>query len=176
MKTATTLLPLVVVLLMVAVLVWWLLERGNALGAWLVAAILFAHGWAHLVFLLPTPRGSSTANADNPFDMDRSWLIGRGVHSRFVHSMGAMLAVVTFAALAAAALAVLGWLVPNAWWTGLTVAGVLGSTTLLVLFFAPTLVLGFVINAGRIALVLQTAWDVPRCHRAASRKIGPARV
>ncbi|APB01060.1 hypothetical protein NS506_07033 [Nocardia seriolae] len=56
----------------------------------------------------------------------------------------------------------LGWLVPNAWWTGLTVAGVLGSTTLLVLFFAPTLVLGFVINAGRIALVLQTAWDVPR--------------
>ncbi|MGV9666319.1 hypothetical protein ACWDUL_36190 [Nocardia niigatensis] len=160
MKTVTGLLPLAVVLLVAVVLVWWLLDRGSAMGAWLVAAILFAHGWVHLVFLLRIPaRGSA---ADNPFDMDRSWLIGRGVDSRLVHSVGAVLAVVTFAALAAAALAVLGWLVPDAWWSGLTVAGVVGSTTLLVLFFAPTLMLGFVINAGLVALALQTAWEVPR--------------
>lgn len=78
----------------------------------MVATILFAHGWVHLVFLLRIPaRGSPEARADNPFDMDRSGLIGRGADSRLVHSVGAVLAVVMFAALATAALAVLGWLV-----------------------------------------------------------------
>ncbi|MGS2809810.1 hypothetical protein [Nocardia sp. MW-W600-9] len=163
MKTVTGLLPLAVVLVAVVAVVWWLLDRGSAWGPWLVAAILFAHGWVHVVLLLPTPnRGTSEAGADNPFDMDRSWLIGRGVDSGLVRALGAVLAVITFVALAAAALAVLGWLVPSAWWIGLTVAGVLGSTTVLALFFAPTLVLGFVINACLLALAFQTVWEVPR--------------
>ncbi|WP_218720232.1 hypothetical protein [Nocardia sp. MH4] len=162
-KTVTGLLPLAVVLLVVVVLVWWLLDRDSPMGAWLVAAILFAHGWVHLVFLFRAPpRGSADTDADNSFDTDHSWLIGRGIDSRLVYSVGPVLAVVTFVALAAAALAVLGWLVPDTWWTGLTSAGVAGSTVLLVLFFAPTLVLGFIINAGLIALAFQTAWVVPR--------------
>ncbi|HEX6233735.1 MAG TPA: hypothetical protein VFZ63_11480 [Jiangellaceae bacterium] len=163
MKALTGLLPLAVVLLVVGALVWWLLDRGSAVGPWLVAAILFAHGWVHLVFLLPsTQRGSAETGADNPFDMDRSWLIERGADSRLVHSVGAVLAVVTFAAFAGAALAVVGWLIPGAWWTGLVFTGVVGSTMLLVLFFAPTLVLGFFINAGLVALAIQTAWEIPR--------------
>jgi hypothetical protein len=162
-KTLTGLLPLAVALVVAGILVWWLLARGSAAGPWLVATILFAHGWVHLVFLISgTERGSTDNGADNPFDMDRSWLIERGADSRLVHSVGAVLAVVTFVAFAAAALAVAGWLVPEAWWTGLTFAGVVGSTLLLVLFFAPTLVLGFVINAGLLALAVQTAWEIPR--------------
>jgi hypothetical protein len=163
MKSLTGLLPLAGVLLVVGTLVWWLLDRGSAAGPWLVAGILFAHGWVHVVFLLPAAqRGSAATGADNPFNMDRSWLIERGVDSRLVHSVGAMLAVVTFVAFTAAALAVLGWLIPDAWWGGLVLGGVMGSTLLLVLFFAPTLVLGFVINAGLVVLVIQTALEVPR--------------
>jgi hypothetical protein len=163
MKSPTGLLPLAAVLLVVGGLVWWLLDRGSAAGTWLVAGILLAHGWVHVVFLLPAaPPGSTDAGADNPFDMDRSWLITRGVDSRRIHSVGAVLAVITFVAFAAAALAVLGWLIPAAWWSGLVVGGVVGSTMLLVLFFAPTLVLGFVINAGLVALAIQTTWEVLR--------------
>lgn len=163
MKGKTGLLPLTAVLLAVGALVWWLLDRGSAVGPWLVAAILFAHGWVHLVFLLPvTGRDSADFGDENPFDMDRSWLIERGADSRLVHSAGVVLVVVTFVAFAAAALAVLGWLIPGGGWTGLVSTGVVGSTMLLVLFFAPTLVLGFVINAGLAALAIQTAWDVPR--------------
>jgi hypothetical protein len=163
MKGLTGILPLAAVLLVVAGLVWWLLDRGSAVGPWLVAAILVAHGWVHLVFLLPvTERDSSGKGAHDPFDMDRSWLIARGADSRFVQSVGVVLAGVTFVAFALAALAVVGWLIPGEWWTGLVVTGVVGSTTLLVLFFAPTLVLGFVINAGLVALAVQTSWTVPR--------------
>lgn len=161
MKTPTGLLPLAAVLLVVGVLVGWLLDRGSAVGPWLVAAILFAHGWVHLAFVLPMPdRGSADMN--NPFDRDRSWLIGRGVGGELVRSVGGILAVVTFMALAAAALAVLGWLIPAGWWTGLLAAGVAGSTTLLVVFFTPALVLGFVIDAGLAALAFQTVWQVLR--------------
>ena len=106
MKGLTGILPLAAVLLAVAALVWWLLDRGSAVGPWLVAAILFAHGWVHLIFLLPVAgRGSADTGAESPFDMDRSWLIERGADSRLVHSVGVVLAVVTFVALAAAALA-----------------------------------------------------------------------
>ncbi len=163
MKGLMSILPLAAVLLVVVALVWWLLDRGSAVGPWLVAAILFAHGWVHLVFLLPVNEADSAgAGAENPFDLDRSWLIERGADSRLVHSLGVVLAVVTFVAFAAAALAVLGWLIPGGWWTGLVATGVVGSTMLLVFFFAPTLVLGFVINAGLVALAVQTAWTVPR--------------
>jgi hypothetical protein len=163
MKELTGILPLAAVLVVVSGLVWWLLDRGSGAGPWLVAAILFAHGWVHLVFLLPsTGGGAGGTAADNPFDMDRSWLITRGTDGRLVHSVGVALAVITFLAFAAAALAVLGWLVPDGWWAGLVTLGVVGSTVLLVMFFAPTLVLGFVINAGLVALALQTAWEVTR--------------
>lgn len=161
MKGLMSIVPLAAVLLIVIGLVWWLLDRGSPLAPWLVAAILFAHGWVHLVFLVPvSERGSDTGEA-NPFDMDRSWLIARGMDSRLVHSVGAALAVVTFVTFAAAALAVLGWL-PAAWWTGLVASGAVGSTILLVVFFAPTLVLGFIINAGLVTLAVQSTWTVLR--------------
>jgi hypothetical protein len=163
MKTLTSLMPLAALLVVVGGLVWWLLERGSAAGPWLVAAILFAHGWVHLVFLLPAPEHRpGDEGADNPFDMDRSWLIERGIGTDPIHRVGTAVAILTFLTLAAAALAVLGWLVPAGWWIGLVTIGVIGSTVLLVLFFAPTLVLGFIINAGLISLAIQTTWDVHR--------------
>ena len=162
-RALTALLPLVVVLVAVGALVWWLLDRGSAAAPWLVAAILFAHGWVHLVFLLPaTERRKEDEDGGNPFDMDRSWLVERGVDNRPLRRVGVVLAAVTFVTLAAAGLAVLGWLVPTGWWISLVTAGVIGSTALLVLFFAPALVLGFAINAGLLALTIQTTWEVRR--------------
>jgi hypothetical protein len=162
-RTLADLLPLAGVLVVVAALVWWLLERGSAMGPWLVAAILFAHGWVHLVFLLPpTGRRAADQGAENPFDMDRSWLIERGADHRVIHRVGMAVALVTFVSFAAAALAVLGWLVPTDWWAGLLTTGAVGSTVLLVLSFAPDLILGFVINAGLMTLAIQTSWQVHR--------------
>jgi hypothetical protein len=163
MKTVRALVPLAVVLVVVGALLWWLLDRGSAAGPWLVAAILCAHGWVHLVFLLPASAATSSDRAvDNPFDLDRSWLISRGASRRLVRSVGTALAILTFVAFAAAGLAVLGWLLPAGWWDGLVAAGVVASTALLVLSYAATLVLGFVINAGLLTLAVQTAWDVAR--------------
>jgi hypothetical protein len=162
-KSLTGLLPLAAVLVVVTGLVWWLLDRGSAAGPWVVAAILFAHGWVHLVFLVPaTAVDEAGGDAENPFDMRHSWLASRGADIRLVRSTGAVLAVTTCLVLVAAALAVLGWLVPGGWWTGLTIAGAVGSTTLLVMFFAPSLLLGFAIDAGLVALAMQTAWEVRR--------------
>ena len=162
-KTLAGLAPVAVVLVAVGTLVWWLLDRRSALAPWLVAAVLFAHGWVHLVFLVASPeRRSDDQRGDNPFDLDRSWLVDRGADPRLLHAVGAMLAVATFVAFAAAALAVLGWLLPAGWWVGLVLVGVAGSTVLLALFFVPTLVLGLVIDAGLLALAIQTSWEVTR--------------
>jgi hypothetical protein len=161
------LLPLAAALVVVGGLAWWLLDRGSPLAPWLVAAVLVAHGWVHLVFLVPTPGRppadvDADVGADNPFDMSRSWLLARGCDRRLIRLSGAALALVTCVAFAASALAVLGWLLPAAWWGGLATVGVVGSTVLLVLFFAPALVLGFLINACLLALAFQTAWQVHR--------------
>lgn len=59
---------------------------------------------------------SEVTGAENPFDMDRSWLIiERGADSRLVPSVGVVLTVVTFVTFTAAALAVLGFVVNAAW-------------------------------------------------------------
>lgn len=163
MKTAASLALLTLVVVGVGAVVWWLLGRGSAVAPWLVAAILFSHGWVHLVFLFPTPESApDEQTTTNPFDMDRSWLINRDADTRLIHVVGTVLAIATFVLFAAAALAVLGWLVPATWWSGLVMFGVAASTTLLALFFAPTLVLGFVINAGLLALAIQTTREVTR--------------
>jgi hypothetical protein len=157
------LLSLAVLLLGVAWLVWWLLDRGSAAAPWLVAAILLAHGWVHLVYLVPSaPVRTAEEAASNPFDLDRSWLVARGADARVVRRAGVVLASVTFLTLTLGALAVLGWVVPPGWWAGLTFVGVAASTLLLVLSLASDLVLGFVINAGLVALAVQTTWQVPR--------------
>jgi hypothetical protein len=162
-RAVSGLAPLAILLLGVAALVWWLLDRGSAAAPWLVAAVLLAHGWVHLVYLVPSaPVRTAEEAASNPFDLGRSWLVGRGVDVRAVRRVGTLLALATFLTLAAAALAVLGWLVPAGWWAALTLTGVAASTLLLLMSLASDLVLGFVINAGLVALAVQTTWQVHR--------------
>jgi len=162
MRAILDLLPIGVGVALVAALAWFLLDRDIGAGKWLLAGLLLAHGWVHLMFVFPTPE-TATATGGGlayPFDMTRSWLAtNAGLDAGLVRSVGIVVMVVTFVAFALAALATVGWLVPAGWWTGLIIGGAVASTLMLVLFFSPALLLGFAINAALWWLVLASVWS-----------------
>jgi hypothetical protein len=162
MKVLTELLPIGAGIALVAAVTWFLLDRNVGLGKWLLAALLFAHGWVHVMFLFPTPVAAPAAagGLTYPFDMGRSWLItGMGLDAGAVRIVGIVLIVATLVGFLLAALATLGWLVPASYWGGLVLASAAGSTVLLVLFFSPALLLGFGINVALWILVLASVWS-----------------
>lgn len=162
MKAVLDLAPIAIGVALVAAVTWFLLDRDIGVGKWLLAALLFAHGWVHIMFVFPAPE-SATAIAGGlayPFDMGRSWLITNvGLDAGAVRSIGIVVMLVTFAAFAGAALSTMGWLVPAGWWHGLVLGAAASSTLLLTLFFSPALLLGFVINAALWVLVLASIWS-----------------
>ena len=153
--------PLAIVAVVVGAVTLWLLETNPGVGRWLLAAILFGHGWVHLMFLFPkpgAPEGDKPA-VDWPFDLRGSWLAAR-VGSRpgaFV-AVGRVVAVVTFVLAILAALATAGILVPAAWWQGLVVASSLASLVMLAVWFAPMLLLGILIDIALIWLAIAGPW------------------
>lgn len=124
----------------------------------LVAAFLAAHGLIHTSYMAPAPPAAPN-RPEWPFAMDRSWLVTAfRLDPQLVTSFGTALVVMTTALLAGAALATGGWVVPGAWWPGLTAAGATASVLTLVLFFHPWLVLGLVIDAALLWGVLVAHW------------------
>lgn len=156
------LLPIGIGVALVAAVTWFLLDRDIGAGKWLLAALLFAHGWVHVMFVFPAPE-SAAATAGGlayPFDMGKSWLISNiGLDAGMVRTVGIVVMLVTFAAFLLAALATMGWLIPTGWWDGLVLGAAASSTLLLALFFSPALLLGFVINAALWVLVLASVWS-----------------
>ena len=71
------LLPFGVGLVVFGLAVAFLIGRGMALGTWLFAAFLLAHGLVQLLFLVPQPESAPAAAGGVawPFDMTKSWLI-----------------------------------------------------------------------------------------------------
>lgn len=162
MRAVLELLPIGVGVAVVGVLTVFLLNRDVGLARWLLAALLFAHGWVHVMFAFPTPEPAAAiaGGLAYPFDMSRSWLItGVGLDAGMVRTAGLVVMGATFVGFLLAALATVGWLVPTAWWGGLVLASAAGSTLLLALFFAPALLLGFGINAAVAGLVLASIWS-----------------
>jgi len=162
MRAITSLLPLAIAIAAVAGVTWFLLTRGWGLGPWLLALLLLAHGFVHLVFLFPQPEPATvTAGAlAYPFDMDRSWLIGgAGLEAGLVRTIGTVLMVVVFVLTALAALATVSLLVPVGWWAPLVVASALSSALLLTLFFSPLLMLGYAIDLALLWLVVGSVWS-----------------
>ena len=154
--------PLAIVAVMVGALTLWLLETNPGVGRWVLAAILFGHGWVHVMFLFPRPAPPETGKptTDWPFDLRASWLaarVGPG-HGTFV-ALGRGLVVVTFVLFILAALATVGIMVPAAWWQGLVVASSLASLTMLVVWFAPMLLLGILIDVALIWLAIAGPWS-----------------
>lgn len=169
MKAMFDLLPIGIGVALISVLTWFLLDRDIGAGKWLLAGLLLAHGWVHVMFVFPAPE-AATATAGGlayPFDMTRSWLTTNlGLDAGMVRSVGIVLMVATFATFLLAALATVGWIVPAAWWAGLVFAAATASTLMLILFFSPALLIGFAINAALWVFVLASAWT-PMAIRAA---------
>lgn len=161
MKLLTSLLPLAIAVAAVGAVTWFLLTRGWGLGPWLLAVLLLAHGFVHLVFLFPQPEpaAATAGGLAYPFDMDRSWLIsGVGLDGGLVRTAGIGLMAVVFGLSALAALATVGLLVPAGWWAPLVVASALGSMLLLTVFFSPLFVIGYAIDLALLWLVIGSVW------------------
>ncbi len=162
MKALLDLLPIGIGVALVATVTWFLLDRDIGAGRWLLAALLFAHGWVHVMFVFPAPEAASATEGGlaYPFEMGRSWLItNAGLDAGTIRTIGIVVVVVTFVAFLLAALSTVGWLVPSGWWNGLLLGAAASSTLLLALFFSPALLLGFAINAALWVLVIASIWS-----------------
>ena len=162
MSLERALAPLAIAVAVIALAVWLMLVNDIALGPWLLAILVFAHGWVHLMFVFPKPegRGNYSGVSEYPFDFGRSWLIRRaGLDEGLVRTIGLVVMAATFALSLLAALSTIGLLVPTDWWAGLMVAAAIASTLTLVLFFSPALILGFAINALMVVLVVSGSWS-----------------
>lgn len=154
--------PAAVFIVAVGALTLWLLAEDSAIGPWLLAFLLAAHGWVHVLFLFPKPAGGAgvTGAAAYPFDFRLSWLIQRGrFDARLVRAAGTGLTVIVLLLHTLAALATVALLVPTDWWGTLVVAAALSSMLFLVLFWSPLLLLGIVIDLGMLWLVVSNTWN-----------------
>ena len=164
--------PLAIVAVVVGAVTLWLLGSNPGVGRWVLAAILFGHGWVHLMFLFPRPAPSDGGKPatgkpatgkpapDWPFDLRASWIATRtGSGPGGFVAVGRLLVVVTFVLFALAALATAGILIPAAWWQGLLVASSLASLAMLVVWFAPTLLLGILIDIALVWLAIAGPWS-----------------
>jgi hypothetical protein len=127
------------------------------LPAAFAALFLAAHGLVHASFLSPAPP-AKPGSPQWPFDLAHSWLLGPlGLDGAVSRVVGIVLLVVTVAAYAIAALAVIG-VTPPAWFAPSVVAGSIVSLAMLALFFHPWLTLGLVIDVVLLWAVLANHW------------------
>ena len=92
--------------------------------------------------------------------MARSWLVtGLGLDVAIVRTIGTLLVIIVVAGFALSGLAWLGLAVPAEWWPGLVIGSASASVALLVAFFHPWIVLGFVIDAVLLWLVVGASWQ-----------------
>lgn len=162
MSLERALAPLAIAVAVSALVVWLLLINDVGLAPWLLALFVLAHGWVHLLFVFPKPASPDGASSGGgyPFDFARSWLVTRqGLELGLVSRIGKAMMVVTFVLSLLAALSTVGILVPAEWWASLMIAAALASTLMLLLFYSPALILGFVNDALMVALVVSGTWS-----------------
>ncbi len=164
--------PLAIVAVVVGAVTLWLLGTNPGVGRWVLAAILFGHGWVHLMFLFPKPAPSEGGKpaTDKPAT-GKPRRTGRSTSGRPGSRRGpgpglgrswpwdGCSSLVTFVLSALAALATVGILVPAAWWQGLVVASSLASLAMLVVWFAPMLLLGILIDVALVWLAIAGPWS-----------------
>lgn len=157
MKGVVGVLPWAVVSAVVGGAIWWLLAGDVAAGRWLLAAVLTGHAIVHIFFAVPAPAAES--GTEWPFDMAKSWAVTRaGVPQGTVRIVGIVLIAIVVAGSALAALSTVGVLVPAGWWQATVAVSAIASAALLVLVFAPQLVLGLAIDAVLLWLVVAGVW------------------
>lgn len=160
MRTLRDIGPIAIATGLVAILIWALLDRGESLGAWLLAGVLLAHGWLHAMFLTPAPARAATVGGPTwPFDLERSWLIrGTGLDRATLRGLALVLVAIACASGVLAALATLGLVVPVDWWAALVILLAGSSAALLVLAFSTNLLVGLAIDVALVWLVVGSSW------------------
>lgn len=160
-KVLLSLAPLAMALIIFAAVLVYLFDQNPDLARWSLAIFLFGHGWVHVTYLLPqrNPAAQPISASDNPFRLDRSWVLGPSkVDARSMRAMGTALVALVIVGFALAALATIGVVVPAAMWGGLVMVSALASLVLLGVFFSPELLLGLAINVALIWLVAIVNW------------------
>jgi hypothetical protein len=155
MRTVRELGPVALVVAVIGVVTWALLAGGDAIGAWLLAGLVLAHGLIHLMFLVRPPAATARGTGPAwPFDLDRSWLLREPGRERTVRRVGAVLVAITVACAVLGALAIVGVLVPREWWNGLVVSAAVSSLLLIAIGFSPMLLVGVGIDVALLWLGL----------------------
>lgn len=158
MRTVTELVPLAIGVAVLGGITWFMLDRHWAVGPWLLAALLFAHGWVHMMFVFPQPEPTAGGPLW-PFDLSGSWLIASvGIEASIVRAVGVAMMVITVGGFVLAALATVAIVVPTSWWTALFVGSSVTSLVLLGVAFSPTLLLGIAIDLALIWFAVSSAW------------------
>jgi hypothetical protein len=128
----------------------------------MLALFLAAHGLIHASYLSPAPPRTA-GGPEWPFELTQSWLVtGLQLDAVLVRGVGIGLVVASAVLLVLAGLSTAGWIVPQSWWSGLTLAGAATSLGTLLLFFHPWLALGLVIDLGLVWLVVGAGWSPSR--------------
>jgi hypothetical protein len=122
----------------------------------IVLALFFAaHGLIHLGYVTPAP-----PDPRYPFRLERSWLISSlHLEAGIVRYVGTILGVLTVLGYVLAALAVMNFAVPEAWWQPLTIGSSALSLALLILFWHPWLVVGVAIDVFLLLAMLVLHWQ-----------------
>jgi len=149
-----SLVPISIGVLAAGLLTGYLLVNDVAIGPWVLAALLVAHGALHVAFAVPGPSGAT----DWPFDVARSWTVTRAGLDALVRRIERVLVVAILVGFVLAALCTVGLAVPADWWTALVVAAASLSFVLLAIAFAATLLVGFGIDLALIAFALSGLW------------------
>ena len=161
-KVLLSLAPLATALIVFAAVLAYLFDNNPDLARWSLAIFLFGHGWVHVTYLLPqrNPAAQPISASDNPFRLDRSWMLGPSrVDAHSMRALGTALVALVIIGFALAALATIGVVVPATLWGGLVMVSAVGSLVLLGIFFSPELSLGLAIDVALIWLVAVVHWQ-----------------
>jgi hypothetical protein len=160
-KTLIGLAPVAAATVFLGVAIWYLFEQDLVLASWLFAIFLAGHGLVHIMFAVPRPAGAATTSGGTqyPFDASQSWLVRRaGVDVKAVRPLVLALVVVTMIGYVLAAMATVGFIVPESTWTALVTFSTLASAALLLIEVSPALVIGIGIDAALLWLVFVASW------------------
>jgi hypothetical protein len=124
-----------------------------------LALFLAAHGMLHASYLSPAPPRTA-GGPEWPFELTRSWLVtGLQLDPGVVRALGTGLVTLTVVLMLLAGLATAGWVIPQGWWPGLTVAAAVASLATLLLFFHPWIVIGIAIDLVLLWVVMGAGWE-----------------
>jgi len=118
-----------------------------------VALFLIAHGLIHLSYASPAP---TSGQAQWPFRLDHSWLLGPLGLDGWARPLGILLAIVTAIGFGLAGLGLFGIPLLSESWRILTLVSAGASLALLLLFWNRMLVVGIVIDA---LLIVALLWE-----------------